>query len=112
MAKRRRRRRINLGGSPAEHLREAREAVKWVGKKIRHTESALKDGQCDSALFGLTNARRELGRAQGALIGMTGWGGGSNSAARKRLLHHVDRLDRVVFNVSQKFLRACGYKRG
>jgi hypothetical protein len=110
MAKRRRRR-IGLAGSPAEHLRETREAITWVGKKVRHMQDALKGGQCSSALFGLTNARRELGRAQGALVGNTGWEG-DKAKQRKRLLHHIDRLDRVLFNVSQKFLSTCGHKKG
>ena len=104
--RRRTKRRTNLGGTPAEHLREARNAIKWVGNKLRHAEQALKGGQCDSAFFALTNARRELGRAQGAFVGHTGWAGQENEQ-RKRLHRHLDRLDRVIYNTSQKFLKSC-----
>jgi len=110
MAKQRKRR-VNLSGSPAEHLREAREAIKWVGKKLREAKSEMKTGTrsaCATALFALTNSRRELGRAQGALMGYEGWTWNTPAIAqRKRLRRHLDRLDRVSFNVAKEFINHC-----
>lgn len=107
--KRSRKRRVNLGGSPAEHLREAREAIKHVGKKLREAEGEIKvgtRGACSTALFALTNARRELGRAQGALVGQVGWGS-DTLTQKRRLSHHLDRLDRVSFTAAKKFVDHC-----
>jgi len=110
MAKQRKRR-VNLSGSPSEHLSEAREAITWVGKKLREAEGEMKvgtHGACTTALFALTNARRELGRAQGALVGYEGWTWDTSAIAqRKRLRRHLDRLDRVSFNAAKNFISHC-----